>query len=901
MPFKVTDNETGRIATFENKPTQVDINEAFNIGTAPETAQDRGSFMNRAIAETLGAPVDIAAGALNLIPGVDIQQPFLGSESIKRGMEAIGIDIPEEGERPETVAEYVGTGIGEVSSLLIPFGGAAKLVSKGAGLTGRIAKSIYTSMVKHPALTITGEISAGAGAGAGRFVGEEQFPDRPLVRPLAEISGGVAGALVPTAALHTPAALAFRAGRGLVRKAGLPFTEAGAKFRAGQFLKKQVTEADIAAGRAIEPTIGELPPIVATGEKRLMALLKQIRDADPTTDSETIEQISKSIFKLEQELRSFGYGAPEILRETTRKRIASLELKMDERVLRATDNAQRKLEALPIAERKAQESVIVRNELHKVMQSESAIVKEKWADVPKQLKVGFDKSKQAYKNIIADLSKAEKGDIPEILKSSFLAKKGKEITKRVVDFTGKKITIIEEQTTTTLKEMQGLRSKLLEEARIARAGNKWNTARIADDVADSILDDLGAIAESAATPEGEALSTAIAATRQFKSRFQQGIVGKMLGFQRTGAPTISPDLALDISIGRMGARGAIDIDKITVTPEAIMATERYLGRSFADYTTSKGTREFNPSKAQQWVKNNEAILDKFPNLRAKMQDATEAQNLATQTKTLMEARKARLQDPKISTSANFLRTDIGKEVDTILKSDNPARMTKELVRQARKDPTGESLDGLRGSFIDNMLEKSSIGPYNELGEQTLSGRVMLANINKNKGTLREVFSQEQIVRMERIAGELAKLEQAESIRGAGIEINLDDIASNMLRLVSRIGGAQIGRVLARMTGGGTVQTPGIVSERFKNFATRLTKDRAFQLVHDAVIAKDGQLLRALLLPIDKPTTAGGRRNLVEINKQMNLWLIGTGSRVLNDISEEIREDQTTPEPELGAL
>ena len=256
----------------------------------------------------------------------------------------------------------------------------------------------------------------------------------------------------------------------------------------------------------------------------------------------------------------------------------------------------------------------------------------------------------------------------------------------------------------------------------------------------------------------------------------------------------------------------------------------------------------------------------------------------------MDARKARLRDPKISTSARFLNTDVGKAVDTILKSPRAFQMTRELVRQARKDPTGVALDGLRGAYVDNILEKSSLGAYNELGEQTLSGNALLGFINKNRATLRQVFDQEQIVRMERIGRELSKLEMIEKTKGA-VDINLEDIASNMLRLISRVGGAQIGRVIARWTGGGTVQTPGIFSERFKNMANWLTKDRAFQIIHDAVTAKDSKLLQALLLPLDKPTTPLGIRNLITVNQQMNLWMAGTGSRVLEDIEQEIRGEE----------
>ena len=120
---------------------------------------------------------------------------------------------------------------------------------------------------------------------------------------------------------------------------------------------------------------------------------------------------------------------------------------------------------------------------------------------------------------------------------------------------------------------------------------------------------------------------------------------------------------------------------------------------------------------------------------------------------------------------------------------------------------------------------------------------------------------------------------------------MEDFASSALKMFSRVGGAQIGRFVAKMTGGGTVQTPGIFSERFQAFSTFLSKDRAFQMIHDAVLSKDPSLLKALLLPLDKP----GSRGVVNarmVGERMNLWLAGSGKRVLADIQNEMNQGET---------
>ena len=863
---------------------ETDLQKALREGGKAEPTEARGvaPFVSRAITTAAGAPVDIAAAGLSLIPGIDIEDPVGGRKSIERGFEALGTRFPEEEARPETPAEYIGAGIGETASLLVPFGKAAQMASKGvsgftkiggkvfkimkpdASLISKVSNSVWEGIVKHPYLAGVSEITAGTGAGTGRYVGEEVYPDRPLVRPLAEIAGGVVGGLVPTAAMHTPTALVLRGGKKLIQKGALPFGEKGSRYRAGKFLKKQVVSPEETIRKVAEETIGDLPPVVASGEKRLAALYKQFRDADPVTDAEAVKKIGKSIYKLEQELRGLGYGAPEVMRNVTSKRIAAIELNMQKRVTDAMDNAQTKLNALPVAERRAKEAIIVRNELEKVMRSEFDKTKSLWADVSKGLDVNYSGTKKVYSDILDDLAIAQREDIPNVLRKSIITKKG-EIT--------------------TIKEMQGLRSKLLETQRMAGKEGKWNKARIAGDVSDALLDDMDKVVD-------DSLSIAIAGTRQFKERFERGIVGQILGKARTGAPQISPELTLDISIGRAGVRGAVDIEKVAITPEAVAATKRYMAKSFTEYVTDKGTKNFNVDKAQKWIRSNEAVLDKFPELRAQMDDIASAQKLADNTLALTTARKQKLQDPRISTSARFLKSAPRKEVENVFKSSNPTKETRELIRQARKDPTGEALEGLKGSYVDHIIETSSVGSYNDVGEQTLSGRTLQAFVNKNRGVIREVFSQEEINRIDRIGKELSKLEMAEK-PGITVDMEMSDMASNFLRTVSRFGGAAVGRFASKtVLGGPTIQHPAYMSDIFKKYATHLSKDRAFQLVHEAITIDDGgKLLNALLLPLDKPQTQQFFKNLIVLNKRMNLWLIGTGSRVLDDIEQEIREDR----------
>ena len=225
-------------------------------------------------------------------------------------------------------------------------------------------------------------------------------------------------------------------------------------------------------------------------------------------DADVVESLGKSIVKLEKEMRKFGHGSPELLAEVTEKRIAALELSMDQRSIKAMEKANAKLESIPVAKRQSAESRIVRDEIETVRKSEKAKVNEKWNDVDKALIVGNENTKKAYQEILSSLSQAEKSDVPGVLKTSKILRTGDN-----------------EITETTIKEMQGLRSKLLEKASIARKNKQWNKSRIAGNMADAIPEDVG-IVSVGATPEAKTLETAIAATRHYKTRFESGTIGK---------------------------------------------------------------------------------------------------------------------------------------------------------------------------------------------------------------------------------------------------------------------------------------------------------------------------------------------------------------------------------------
>lgn len=840
----------------------------------PEGGRGFVPFATATMAKIAGAPTDLVHTGLQQIPGLKerlVEEPFGGEKSIRAGLTAIGSKLPPEGAEPETIPEYLGRGFGEGVGFLVPGMGAAKVA-------GRFGKPLVEAAMASPLTTAATEAAAGTGAGAARYAVEKEFPDNPYAQFLAEFAGGVAGGTVPSAAKMATKYVGPRAWlRGgkwafdKTKSATVPFTESGAKYRASERLRDLAANAEEAAKALETPSVGGLSAAVQTGDKRLMALEQVIRDADPTLDAKMLEQATAAAKKLRSELEKVAPGSVSDTRAFMSRRAENLQSWMDGRVSAAAKKAQDRLEKLDPAARKTEESVVVRDELESAYKVVGAQEDRLWARVPKDAPVEPRAALAAYNKLIAETPRAQYEDIPYI-------------ARQFLDPESNRFIGLE----SNVNEVWGLRSKLLEIARTAKAKNDRFTAKTANEIASALLDDLGATpGKLAKTEAGERLREALDFTALKHRKFSQGSVGKILGWDREGGLTVAPETTLDVGVGRGGTKGAVAVDELNFAMQshpADTAMTRYVTRQFVDAATDKAGK-IDPVKARKWMKDNEDILDKFPEIGEQMKSAEGAQALADRTIAATEARRKRVQNPNTSFAADFLKAEPGQEIDRVFKSSNPTAASQELRKQISKDKTGKAAAGFKNALVDHLIRGSETAAFTEAGEKTLSGRRMLALLrnDRTRGAYTAHFSPDEMQRLEKIATELAKLETAAG-RLPNVGGVVEDLPNSILAIIGRVSGAQVGRRVAMMTGGGTVQTPGIFSGRAAAFMKNLTNDRAAQLLNDAV--QDPELFRALLMPVARPKSAAGAKMASVPNKRLNSWLAGPGSRVFFEDDDE---------------
>lgn len=174
-------------------------------------------FINRGIANALGAPVDIIAELLRKTEEytgapVGSDYPIGGSRFIADLLRGAGAPVADR--EPETMGERVASNIGEIAGLALPANLATKALSHGKGITAKIASEANAFLVNRPVLSAASEVSSGVGFGIGQDIAKDI--DNPIGKAAVELTAGTLGALAPAATIEAIARTGLRARSALI-------------------------------------------------------------------------------------------------------------------------------------------------------------------------------------------------------------------------------------------------------------------------------------------------------------------------------------------------------------------------------------------------------------------------------------------------------------------------------------------------------------------------------------------------------------------------------------------------------------------------------------------------------------------------------------------------------------
>lgn len=818
-----------------------------------ETGRGGGALpsLNRVIAEAAGTPVDLANLALKYMGLPVSDRPFGGSASIEEGLAKLGRAtstpmVPEIGQEPETGPEYIGRGVGQAASMLIPGYGLARLAASSARpVVAGVGRTIANAPVAAPVSTLAGELASGAGAGAGRYMAEQSAPDSEIAGTIGELVGGFTPSLATLAAKYGPTGMAYR-----VARAGMtPFTETGAGIRAGRRLQSLVADKDIAARAAETPTISELTPAQRTEDVRLLSLEKAVAQADPAKAKELADRAATAQETLLREARTLG-GDPAETRAFFEARRERLDNALVAHVDQARARAQERVAALEPNASAEDASRVVRDEFNKAYDNARSQENELWRSIPKDVEVDTAPLFARFNEIVSSTPRTQQQDIPDYARN-FL---NRESNQRLND--------LESPT-----ELQGFRSELLSIERRARDAGDRNQARLARELADATLDTM-----NSAPDVGGPYAVARDFSRKMNETFRQGPVGQLID-TTSGAPTIPAEMTLPRLVGAGGVRGGVAersiMEATGESPAARAAIQDYLMRSLRDRAVTAEGR-IRPEAASSWMRRNEALLEQYPDIRKTLTDALAAQTRAEGIEGVQTTISREMRTATETPLGRFLGGDPTDAVARVFKAENPTEVAVSLRRAAARDSSGKALAGLRGAFVDDLFARArSVTPDGEV----FSGSVIVDALKnpQQRGAFEAVLGADDLKRLEQIGKEFTALERARgdlpSVGGV-----VGDMPSKILDSVARIAGAKFGAFIGGGSAGSSLQSASMMSSRFRDWSRSLTTDRAEKLLSRAVT--DPELFATLMR--ENRTV----RQQDETTRRLQGWLAGSAGRAL---------------------
>lgn len=814
--------------------------EKFKDLSRPHPVREFSAGFNRSVAGAVDFVMSPVAAARQIVTG----EPHPG------GLQKL---FPS----PNTGAARTGEMAGQAATIAVTGGlGASQVPASAAVATGRAATQNFLNRIgvnfsAAPGRFVAAETAMGAASGAGGEAARAAFPDSDAAKFIGEVLGGSAlgvtqaipGAALAVASKFPVTGAAIRGAQNLAGQVGQLRNPLSIRRRAEGRIERATNAPESAANRMDEPLLPGLTPAARTGDKGLLALEsaadRDLMDADKFVDN--------SINTVEQNIRSaiaeFA-GNPEATARTFEQAQLALKQSLDDRLNIAARRTQETLASIsPNASRETVNRVAA-GELRSALQLARNEERRLYEMVPEEAIVPTQSVTASYRNLLSNLATAQREDMPAI---------ANELLKR------DSATALGPQT--TIKEMRGLQSKLRQVARNSRSGDNanLNRARIADDLADAITEDI------ANTQGGDDVAglvrAAVGYSRELNQKFRTGTVGVLLGLAKQAEPRVPEGLVLENSIGVSGprAREAFDdILKATNSPEVNAAMEDFVKNKFFDYAVINN--QVDPARMATFLRTNKEVLGRLPKVQADFDRM--AKSMDVRDLRLAQRGRVSIDRPSVSRATMFIQRGPEAAFRSVLDSRFPRKEMANLVNMARRDGTGEAEQGLKSAFSDYIANQG----FSRRGFQA-SGESLTKFLSEPKtaSAMRALYTPGEIRRWQTIADTASRLDLQRAAKPSSEGV-LGDQPGQTATMLARLLGAAYGRHVGRSMGaGGTVQIPGMFADKFKSLLQQGI-DPARQLLVDAV--QDDKLFRELLLARVTPEN----KLPEQATRRMNAWI-----------------------------
>lgn len=347
----------------------------------------------------------------------------------------------------------------------------------------------------------------------------------------------------------------------------------------------------------------------------------------------------------------------------------------------------------------------------------------------------------------------------------------------------------------------------------------------------------------AALPGDVTVAQARAASIKYHDIFSRGTLADLLAVRRRGDTKIRPEETVSELIAR-GEPGFDDFRDMIVklqrirnpnNPRTLATTKedrevlKQLNKQTEDSIRAmfhEQAAEFGPEGAAKFIKKIE------PQIRPLAKLSTELQGVGADLAALTE-RRAILEKSAV---AKFSQQDPQIAVRRVYSAQNPAKDARELVKSFAGDI--EAHNGLKNGILDEFFTRTQMQPKKMQD---------MLNDPKTSRMLSEVLDASEYSRLSKMVNIAVKIDNGDAK-------TLKQMFAPVLTLMGSIFGAQVGRKVAQWTGGGTVQTPGMVSQYMKgSIKQALTGNDAGAMLRNAVRDPSWEKLLLSKEPVDIKT------------------------------------------------
>ena len=834
------------------KPDKVDVNNVPDrVPLSNKTQKATGAMQgaNVGLIKAIGAPVDIANAG---IKGLDwlsekagvpkdfftpADKPFGGSEQLRGlAVDNLGIgykdrkDLPQDQQSIALAGEIFG---GSVPFAAAPLG-LANTAMKTAPVAGQTMRNVGRDIVQsartNPAQFTTAEGMMAGGASLGTGFGNEIFPDSPT----AQLIGGIAGSLTPTAS----SAALQRAAPTITKSVKNYFAP---KKTAAELLQKTIEDEG--------ENIGDL--------------VIQLRDPSrgntsvQRTDSTAVDSLADTLAKKDQNLAVRLKEADEAMMQSYHDQMAGYggadpifyQKAIDDAINAALDKA--RTAAGKLYPTKADNPHLVARKALEEAYGKIKIHEEKlWNKVPKALPITPTRTAEAFLEIKSEILPEEslpsliEGVGPRIVNTANFDKIDALEEKLLLEealppFIKKFATKITDSSDETsfipvdTTQMQRVRSRVLRLKRLADTGG-------ADRNPDSDLSRQLAMLNNSMLRDLESITTNNFATkhrmaREFSNvlheKFSQGYPAQALGAKATGGERLAPELTLEAGLKSGGTKAYVaanQLEKATegYNSEAMRQSIGQFMRSMAYHTVDPITGRISEKKLRTFQNDNARLLKNHPELLRDIATATDAEASIR----LMLGNS--LRGGKAITSIDGLAIDnapkvVSQAMKTAIASDNPAQLM-DLVALAKQTGDPQSISSLRQIIMDYTISQGS-------KNGVLSARsIRNALPNSLKDTLVEqgVMSETQSVQFDKLVDEIGRMNRRMMKAKGQVEIAED--ASFAEDLAVRVVGARVGATLSGGDAGSSILAASAGVRGAKKLVEKIPTLKVKQLLIEAV-------------------------------------------------------------------